>query len=207
MTPPFRWNERAGRFIDRAGRFVARSVVVGALDGALERSREAIGDLRLALRDGRISLAAWQQGMATELRMGHLAAAATARGGWGQLTVADLRHVEGIVTEQLTFLRRFAGQIASGEQPLNGILLRRAELYALMPRMTQHEMERLESLRLGFDEERNMLAASEHCQGCISETERDWVPIGTLVAIGARDCLSKCRCSISYRNSATDARR
>lgn len=46
--------------------------------------------------------------------------------------------------------------------------------------------------------ERNIRHARDSCGGCIHETARGWVPIGTLVPTGYRDCRGNCLCSLEY---------
>lgn len=47
--------------------------------------------------------------------------------------------------------------------------------------------------------ERNLLGIADHCAGCIIETKRGWVPYGTLIPLGQRDCKAGCRCTIIYK--------
>jgi hypothetical protein len=58
----------------------------------------------------------------------------------------------------------------------------------------------------GYDEESNLLAPAEHCEGqgsCVEQTTRGWVPVGSLIPIGGRLCVTNCKCQIRYRNSET----
>lgn len=56
-----------------------------------------------------------------------------------------------------------------------------------------------------FTMERNILdPASEHCKdsdlpGCITETKKGWVPIGTLSNPGLRTCSTRCRCQLQFK--------
>lgn len=109
------------------------------------------------------------------------------------------------VRVQLDYLRRFAEQIISGKQRLDGTLRRRAELYVLSARTTYHEVRLRVDQETGKTEERNLLSGTEHCRdskdraGCQEQTDRGWVPIGTLVPIGQRTCLARCHCRVERR--------
>jgi uncharacterized heparinase superfamily protein len=100
---------------------------------------------------------------------------------------------------QLDYLRRFADQIRTGVQRLDGTLRRRAELYVLSARPVYESVRLKVDTELGKSEERNILSDSEHCDGCQAEADREWVGIGELVPIGERDCLSRCNCRIERR--------
>jgi hypothetical protein len=54
-----------------------------------------------------------------------------------------------------------------------------------------------------FDEERRILEEdAKHCRQCPEYSERGWVPVGTLPAIGKDcDCTGQCRCHFVFRNS------
>lgn len=196
----YRFNERAGRYIDGRGRFVPNTMVRAELDKTLQTSQQAMRNLSGGLRTGKISLADWQTGMMREIKNTHLSSAALAKGGWAQMTPADYGRVGAEVKKQYAYLDNFAQQIASGEQRLDGVFLRRADMYFEAGRGTFHDVERLEKGKRGMTEERSILDPSaRHCDGCLQEAARGWVSIGSLVRIGARDCLTRCRCMIEYR--------
>lgn len=43
--------------------------------------------------------------------------------------------------------------------------------------------------------ERSIRHAQDSCNGCIREAARGWVPAGTLVPVGLRDCGNSCKCT------------
>ncbi len=204
LTSEFGFNLAAQRYIDlRTGRFISKSAIDRAMRSVLAGANGAMQDLSVQLQNRVISISQWRDGMAGLVKDVHLASASVARGGWTQLTPADIQHVRRFTRDQLRYLDRFAAQIADGTVRLDGVFLRRVELYALMGIQTQHEVERQARLAAGFNEERNLQAATESCDGCTVETLRGYVPVGQLVPLGARDCLSRCHCGIGYRNSLT----
>lgn len=62
------------------------------------------------------------------------------------------------------------------------------------------EIDGLIALAAYGGEERNILGIAEHCASCIRETKRGWVPIGTLIPVGLRDCWFGCKCTVGYRS-------
>jgi hypothetical protein len=204
LTPAYSWDDRIGRYRDTStGRFVQAAEIRRALDIVIEDARTEMRDLGQDLREGEIDIEIWQTQMAEGIKRSHLAYAALAVGGWAQMTQADFGRVGQRIRFQYDRLRRFAGQIASGAQRLDGSILRRVDLYVQATRATFHTFSRLMMSSRGFAEERNVLNPADHCVGCVGETDRGWVALGSLIPIGGRDCLTNCRCSIEYRNVTT----
>lgn len=197
----FRWNEKAGRYVGPKGRFVSRLAVRHALDMALDARSAAMRALSGRLRAGEISVREWQTAMMADVKAVQLYGAASAKGGWAQLTQADFGRVGAHVKRQYEYLSRFAQQIASGEQPLDGVFLARADMYGQAGRAIHHETERREMEIRGMNQERNVLGVADHCVECLEETRRGWVPIGTLRPVGQRVCTTRCKCSIQYRST------
>jgi hypothetical protein len=92
-----------------------------------------------------------------------------------------------------------AAEVESGAQRRDGTLVRRADLYIQAGRGTFHATEQREMGLRGMTEERSLRHAGDSCPGCVDEAARGWVALGDLVPVGARDCLGRCRCAVSYR--------
>jgi len=121
LTSQFGWNEVAGRYIDLStGKFVPFLDVRDALDIVADASGARMNALTDQLIGEQISLAEWQIGMMEEIKISHTAAAASARGGWAQLSPADWGATGRMIRDQYDFLRNFANEIASGKQRLDG---------------------------------------------------------------------------------------
>lgn len=160
------------------------------------------------LRDGSITVAEWQLAMRQSIKDAHLATAIAAKGGRDQMTQADYGRVGQLLRQEYQFLSRFADGIADGSIPLDGRVLQRAAQYAQASRETYETFWRRETQRRGADEERNVRGATDSCTssrrpGCVEETERGWVTIGTLSLPGSRTCLASCQCHLETRNSIT----
>lgn len=200
LTPAYTWSEASQRYRHaQTGRWVARAEVRRALDTALDRSRTEVTRLSRQLVNGQMSLADWQVAIAKEVKGMHLTSAALAKGGWAQMTPADFGRVGRTLRDEYGYLASFAQQVKDGTQKLDGSLVSRANLYAQAPRGTYHATEGYSMQATGKTEYRNVLANAEHCAGCLAETAKGWVPIGTLKPIGQRLCLANDRCSLEYR--------
>jgi len=194
----YRWNEVAGRYIAPNGQFVSFDTIRRYLDITLDTSEQKVMTLARQLQSGQITLQEWQLGMRDTLKSIHLASSALAKGGWAQMSQADYGRVGFRLKEQYAYLEKFARQIEKGYL-LDGRFLNRVQLYAQSGRLTYHMVQRSEMLIRGMTEERNILGAADHCTECVGETERGWVPIGDLVLVGQRICMSNCRCSVDFR--------
>ncbi len=130
------------------------------------------------MQEGTLTLAAWQEAMAGEMKPLHVGAAAMGRGGWQQMTYSDWGWTGHELRNQYGWLRNFAHDIATGKQPMDG-------------RLQQS----------GRTQELNQLGGSDrHCATCLGCTAQGWVPIGTLPRVGGRSCGTRCRCSILTRH-------
>lgn len=196
---PFRWNGAASRYVRPNGRFASRGEVRATLDATLRNHGRDLSRMTVSLREGRLSLAAWQVAMRDEIKAVHLYAAAAARGGWDRLTPADYGHVGREVRRQYDFLNDFAQDIARGLS-VDGRAASRAAMYAEAARTTYHRVDRMEQRdHNGMTEELSVLHAAEHCYECVDEADRGWVPIGTCIDVGSRVCGPRCKCTMSYR--------
>lgn len=203
LTPRYRYNIVAGRYIDNRGRYVSQAKVLNALERQSKVSERQILRLAERLSNGDIDLQTWRMGMVRELKSLHLINTAVARGGWARMTSADYGRVGGRLARQYEYLNRLASQIQYGTQQLNGQFIQRVKMYVGAARGT-YQIERDEVVKeLEFDQESNVLGNAEHCEECIRETARGWVPLGTLMPIGQRLCKTNCKCHKRYRNSKT----
>jgi hypothetical protein len=204
LTPDFLWNSKARQYINAAtGRFVSRETIRQELDQVIDASDAAMRALSQRLVDGKMDLAEWQTQMMQQIKTTHLAAGAMQRGGWQQMTQSDYGRVGQIVRREYAFLRDFAGQISNGTQKLDGSLVSRAGLYGQGGRTGYHRFWRMDMENSGFDQERSILNPAEHCQLCIEQAELGWQPIGQMIPIGSRTCLSNDRCDVEYKNTKT----
>lgn len=214
MTGPYTYDPKTARYRvaagkPGAGRFVKADQVKSVINATFDRASRATRSIGEALQRGDISLAEFQTLMRQEVKNATLFASALANGGWDNLSPADFGRVGRWLAQgpaggqgQYAYLRRLAEQIEAG-LPLDGNFLRRCEMYTHQAnQFFERERSRIREI-MGFDEVRNRRHARDSCTGCVEQTAKGWQPLGLYVYPGNRTCLSSCKCSSQYRNSAT----
>lgn len=201
------WEPDEQRYRDvRTGRFVSAQEVRAEVDRMIASQRALMPGLTERLFKGDVAIGEWQSEMEGIIKLLHVANAAAAKGGFANLTRGDLGRVSRIVRSEYTFLARFAQQLASGEQALNGRVLTRANSYMESARHTYEAVQRDSRQEVGFDIEWNEIQSGSHsCEDCIAETDKGQVPVGTLTLPGDRECGSGCNCSLMYGRSGDAA--
>jgi hypothetical protein len=197
----FSWSPDTGRYRGADGRFVPDAKVREALDQVIQAQAARMRGITQSLIDGNLSLPEWQRESMQSIKLAHLEGLATANGGWAQLDQMAFGWVGQRIKQQYGYLSNFAQQIADGRQTLGPGALARAEMYAEAGRATHREAQRRVASDRGMDQERNRLSKAENCAGCIAQTQAGWVPVGTLVPCGSRDCLSRCKCTMTFRKA------
>lgn len=201
----YRWDERTGRYHDvTTGRFVAESTVRDLVDQIADMASDRMAALSQSLLDGTLSLADWQTQMMTEIKFAHLGAGVLASGGFEQMSPARYGYLGRTIRDEYAALRDFAQQIQSGQQTLDGRLVARARQYGQAARPTFENVRARDDRNRGMTEERNVLHPAHHCGQCRALSGMGWVPIGTLPAIGSRECLASDRCTIERRVGSTE---
>lgn len=196
----YQWDPRLQRYVDPAtSRMVSRQAVRTELDKALQNSRQQAKALAGQLQAGAINLQQFRSGMATVVKDVNCIGAATAKGGWGQMSAADWGRVGPEVKEQLQYLNRFTQDIAAGKVPLDGRFLNRAGQYSQTGRATEEKTARREAVNRGANEARRVLGQADHCGGCVEQDALGWRPVADVPGIGTQDCRHNCKCHIEYR--------
>lgn len=195
----FRYNAGARRYIGPNGRFITQRALIADLERVTAGAQAEILNISRQLQAGEISLAQWQLGMRDQMKAIHTTQGAIAKGGWAQMSQSDWGAVGQISREQYAFLQRFAIQIESGQQPLNGTFLRRAGMYADAGRGTYWQMKRREAQAQGKGEERRIRYPGDSCKTCIEQANLGWQPVGVLNRIGDSECRTNCRCQFEFR--------
>lgn len=161
--------------------------------------------LGLSVIEGNITTGQFIVGMSELIETGNISAGMI----WAEsstLTFNQQAAVVGRINGQLSFLENFEQQIRDGTNKVN--VAARAQQYGQAVRPTYYEVSVSDIEDQGFDLEENLLNPADHCEGsgsCVGETARGLVPIGDLIPIGNRICLSNCQCNKRYVNSSTGA--
>jgi hypothetical protein len=200
------FDSASGRFRDSAGRYVSDARVRAVVDAVADQASARMAAASERLMAGQMSLASWQAEMQNTIKVSHLAASTLAHGGEAQMTPARYLMAAREIKAQYQYLRGFAAQIQSGEQPLNGGLISRAKQYGQAARVAFERERGRDQQSRGYQFERNVLGpARDHCSLCPELSARGWVPIGSLPPVGSRPCRAQDRCRISYSRTAEQA--
>lgn len=200
----YTWNDGAGRFVNERGQFVRESTVRAVVDQVADHASARLAAASERLLAGEISLGAWQLEAMQITKTAMVSGGVLAKGGAAQMSSADYGRIGRMVRDQYAYLRSFAEQIQSGAQPLDGTLRARAEMYGQQSRVAYETIRGRDQAARGYRSVKNVLHAQESCSGCRAQSRRGWVQIGTLVPVGQRTCLSRCKCTVSYRREAAD---
>jgi hypothetical protein len=168
------------------------------LHGIVAAVRPVVLSVTDALIAGSLRLAGWFRSMRDALVPGYFA---------GALAVlddpdpppADVAAIVAEANRQVGYLGRFRDEIATAVHILGPGTLARGVMYAEALWSTSLKVQRAEKIRDGLASEMNRLGSADHCPDCIAQTLRKWVPIGTLIEPGSRQCLTRCRCWLEYR--------
>lgn len=195
---PWRFEEHLRRYRDlRTGRFIGPSQMHDLREQFADAMTERTAALAGQLVGHEITLQQWVEEMRGLIRTAHSDLAMLGRGGLRALDAQDLQTLQEVIRGQYTYLQRFAGVIASGDLS-EGQIAVRAGMYMSAARMTYEDMQRRTAVQAGAVLEANRRHALESCQGCVAESARGWVPVGTLSPPGTRSCKANCRCTLEY---------
>jgi hypothetical protein len=172
------------------------------VDAFIDTARTRTQALAHRLLAGDLVLGDWETAMQAELKAAHVAVGIIAHGGLAEMAPSDYGFLGARLRAQYALLRGFANDIASGRQPLTGMLRVRADLYSEASRQTFYDVLTHDAAQAGVAEARRVLHSADHCTGCVAEAARGYVPLGELAPIGSQQCRSRCRCSIQLRRAA-----
>lgn len=205
QLPQYRFNRATGRYIDERGRFVSAQTIRTELDRVLDSITADMVDLSKRFRNGEIDGRTFQAEAMRLIKQSHLTSGAMAKGGFFNMSQQDFGRIGQITRREYGHFRDLLADITSGRQRLDGTLDNRMRLYGQAGRGTYHDFERIDRAAQGYNEERRILHARDHCtsqgdlEGCTELAKRNWQAIGSLPRIGNTPCRSNCRCTFAYR--------
>jgi hypothetical protein len=151
-----RWRESS------TGQFFSKEAVVAEMRVHQEATYSTLQGLTRDLYAGRINLAQWQIGTASEIKDAHLAQAMFGAGGRANMGNVEWGRVGQTLREQYSFLDKFAQAIARGEIS-EAMALNRIEMYG--DASQQSYWAEFAQQRTG--RMRYVLHPAEHCGDCI----------------------------------------
>lgn len=196
----FTWDPATAQYRDAKGHFVPRALVRKSLDRVAQAAKVRMQSMAMELGRGKVSLPDFHLAMRSELKTAFVNNVAAAKGGYAQLTASDFGRIGNEVKKQYKFLDNFVTELYAGtaKTGTSGFLAR-VRLYFNTARTFFYKFDREAQEAAGMTEERNRLHPAEHCPECLAMSAMGWVPIGTLVPIGERECVGNDRCDMAYR--------
>ncbi len=201
---PLVWDLAVARYRDAAGVLVPEAVVRQALEAVIADSRARLAILAERFGAGDLDALAFRVAAREELRVAYGLAAALAHGGADQMTGTAWGTLGAQLRRAYGFLDQLALQVVTGEVSV-AQLTARAQMYAGGAWQVYQAAQGFVAVQAGHTEERSVLDGGEHCAACEAEAARGWVPLGMLVPIGERTCLTNCRCERETRPAAPAA--
>lgn len=215
----WRWDAAAQAYVSRTGQMVGGASLRRQADQLADEMEYEMRAEAQRVAVGEIAIDEWQRRQAEDTKDLYVAIAMLAAGGRRNLTDELKRRVEGgpdkspSITYSLNCLYEFGQNVRNGDRNAGSedMIAFRAGLYSAASRGIFEDVKR-ESHRNARDPkgrrlylyEKNSLMPGENCSdsdeapGCIEETARGWVPIGTLSLPGQRTCRVGCNCFMSY---------
>jgi hypothetical protein len=159
-----------------------------------------LDELAEKLKNGSITIAEWESSMRDFLRKEYETTLILAKGGRENITQSDWGYEGSLLKKQYAYLSDFAKEISANPTAwMNGRLNVRMNMYGESAYSALEDFRSREYAAQGCDEEENELGGSDNnCDGCLTETGRGRVAIGSLVPVGSRDCIVNCRCTIRF---------
>lgn len=209
ILPGFAFGRDTSRYRDLStGKFVSRKSITDLLDSQTAKLEARLGNLATALSEGKLSPAYFAEQMRTELRRGHLQNRALGAGGWDKLTPADFGSVGRRLRDDYARIVNLAQGIKDGSVTLPQAL-NRVQGYSGSARLQFFEADAQARKEAAAGKGMALimirdLGASEHCSGCVSLYSQGWAFDLPLPADGSTECGTHCRCSVRYKEVASD---
>jgi hypothetical protein len=169
-------------------------------------ARYEVRGLSDRLLAGEIGRDAWHRRMRDLLPERLYGGMAAALGGQAaDLDDGDRQWAEAEVRRQFGYLKRFATDLGTGDQPFDGRVRIRADQYGAAVWAAAQNVMLQRAIRDGDDEGRRVLGVADHCRnhgelmGCVEQAALGWQPIRDIKPIGDSPCHSRCHCRLETR--------
>jgi len=188
------------RYIKPNGKVVTPAELRRIGVSVVDSSADALEELTARYVAGSVSFEEWAIAMREGVKATHSAMAQLAFGGKEMMGARQRGLLGSIIKKQYTYLANFALKVESGQVARDDAMAARARMYGEAGWSTYTESTGQREKHAGAGEERSFLEPdADHCEECFDEASKDWQPIGSLIPIGQRTCLSRCQCEFEYR--------
>ncbi len=198
-SPEWIYERGTGRYRNlKTGRFLSRNAVLGLVQGRINSLSSDIFQSGDDLITGRLTLNDWQRNVAEDLKKLWIQQFALGKGGVDRVTPEEWLSMGRVLKAQYAYLRRFAGDIATGRIS-EAQLQARLRLYVQASSFGFWAGQDAAERQKGKQFMRRILGVAEHCPDCLRYAEQGIQPIGSLPlpTVGCV-CRANCRCSVRY---------
>src|SRR5262245_59273092 len=199
LLPGYTWAADVGRYRSNdTGKFVSRKDILGLLEATTTATEQRVNDLTIAVTEGRLAPAVWQEQMRMEVKRLILQQTALGSGGWDRISQAgygragaDLRQLYGKISGT-------AADIAD-ERITAAQALARANEYAGHGRShfytAEREVVKPSAPNMLLIERRLLGGGGKTCKDCIEFYDLGWQHCGFLPPPGTDSvCGGNCKC-------------
>ena len=196
--PPFHFDKSSRQYVKPNGTPITPAEQRQMVLRITSKASDSLAKLTEQLASGKISTSEWAVQMKESVKGIHSAVGTLAHGGKKQMGARQLGSLGATIREQNKYLSNFINEVENGLS-LEGAA-NRARMYADAGWVTYERSIAYREKAAGMTEERSILdEGSSHCEDCPAEAGKGWSEIGSLIPIGERACVSRCRCSLEYR--------
>ncbi len=194
--PGYSWDDKLRNYVDNdTGRMVKRSDVTDLLRDMTKASEARISEYGKLFANDQISPRAFYEAMQQEIKLATNSNAALAKGGWAQLTQADLDANKEKLQQEYARLWQFARDKQDGLLTPAQIEAR-ANLYANSTYSRYWEITTEQQRERGMTQERLVTVGDDKvCEECQGAASSGWVEIGTYNP----PIHAGCRCDVEYQ--------
>lgn len=212
------WLRRIGQFVKTATNTLLGRPQVQAISSGATRAvtKQVLTPLAGDLAAGSIPLQVWQGEMRQNIKNLYINQYIAGRGGREMMTQADWGRCGAMLKDQYKYLDGFARDLSKMDvKEREKYIANRAQLYANASNEAFERGRSAAAVELGYDEVHWNLTPAEHCDTCIIRSQIGVTEIGprggwmdpeqgeVWPADGTTNCMTNCKCFLSYSNSVT----
>jgi len=208
------WDEAAKRYRDQDGRFLSRAVALQMAWESIDATNASTEILAQYVADGVLSITDWKNSFRQTIKDEYVRQYLSAIGGRERMTQSDWGVIGRALQDQYAFLDGFENAVPGMSE---AAIRARMQMYVNSANYMNERAYAKLAKEWGVDEGFwDVDELAENCDTCLRRGALGWVPVGerglyfdpdlgieTVPGKGDSECLTNCRCSVSYRNSET----
>ncbi len=196
----YKFNEKAGRYIDSKGKFVPRKKVLKDVQNEASRLKLKLKQHGENLVKGTIDTVEFMAKMSEDIKSSHIRTGTIGAGGKERLKAGHYGIIGNNLRTEFNLLGNFINQIDAKELSDKEIIAR-SQLYAQSCVEAFYQTELYDRKKTGvIRAKRELDANANHCPDCLNyATNGLYIPLSEIVPPGHKcRCRGNCRCRIIY---------